>query len=119
MEGLERYPVNVRFPRELRNDLATLRAVAVPTPMGHTVPLAQVADIGIVKGPPAIKSENARRTAWIYVDLKTTDIGGYVQRARRRGRAGGDTSRRASPSSGRGSTSTWSGPTSGWWSWSR
>jgi Cu(I)/Ag(I) efflux system membrane protein CusA/SilA len=83
VEGLERYPINVRFPRELRNDLATLRAVAVPTPLGHTVPLAQVADIDISKGPPAIKSENARRTAWIYVDLTTSDIGGYVERARR------------------------------------
>jgi Cu(I)/Ag(I) efflux system membrane protein CusA/SilA len=83
VEGLERYPVNLRFPRELRNDLATLRSVAVPTPMGHTVPLAQVADIGISKGPPAIKSENARRTAWIYVDLTTGDIGGYVERAKR------------------------------------
>ncbi len=82
VEGLERYPVNVRFPRELRNDLEALRNVAVPTPMGHTVPLAQVADIQISKGPPAIKSENARRTAWIYVDLKTSDIGGYVERAR-------------------------------------
>jgi Cu(I)/Ag(I) efflux system membrane protein CusA/SilA len=83
VEGLERYPINVRFPRELRNDLATLRGVAVPTPMGHTVPLAQVADIDISKGPPAIKSENARRTAWIYVDLTTSDIGGYVESARR------------------------------------
>jgi Cu(I)/Ag(I) efflux system membrane protein CusA/SilA len=51
--------------------------------MGHSVPLAQVADIGISKGPPAIKSENARRTAWIYVDLTTSDIGGYVRRAQR------------------------------------
>jgi Cu(I)/Ag(I) efflux system membrane protein CusA/SilA len=51
--------------------------------MGHTVPLAQVADIGVSKGPPAIKSENARRTAWIFVDLDTSDVGGYVQRARR------------------------------------
>jgi Cu(I)/Ag(I) efflux system membrane protein CusA/SilA len=83
VEGLARYPVNVRFPRELRNDLATLRAVAVPTPLGHTVPLAQVADIDVAKGPPGIKSENARRTAWIYVDLTTGDIGGYVKRARR------------------------------------
>jgi Cu(I)/Ag(I) efflux system membrane protein CusA/SilA len=83
VEGLERYPINVRFPRELRNDLTALRAVAVPTPMGHTVPLAQVADIGVSKGPPAIKSENARRTAWIFVDLDTSDVGGYVQRARR------------------------------------
>jgi len=82
VEGLERYPVNVRFPRELRGDLVTLGEVAVPTPLGHTVPLAQVADLAITKGPPAIKSENARRTAWIYVDLTTSDIGGYVNRAR-------------------------------------
>jgi Cu(I)/Ag(I) efflux system membrane protein CusA/SilA len=84
VEGLERYPINLRFPRELRNDLVTLRSVAVPTPMGHTVPLAQVAEIDISKGPPAIKSENARRTAWIYVDLTTSDIGGYVERAKER-----------------------------------
>ena len=46
------------------------------------MPLASLADIKVVKGPPAIKSENARRTAWIYVDLKTSDVGGYVERAR-------------------------------------
>ena len=83
VEGLERYPVNVRFPRDLRNDIQALERVAVPTPTGHTVPLAQVATIGISEGPPAIKSENAKRTAWIYVDLKTSDIGGYVQDAKR------------------------------------
>jgi copper/silver efflux system protein len=82
VEGLERYPVNVRYPRELRDDLEALRAVTVHTPMGHSVPLGQVADIAITKGPPAIKSENARRTAWIYVDLTTSDVGGYVKRAR-------------------------------------
>jgi Cu(I)/Ag(I) efflux system membrane protein CusA/SilA len=82
VEGLERYPVNVRFPRELRNNLAKLRAVPVPTPMGHTVPLAQVATISVKKGPPSIKSENARRTAWIFVDIKTSDVGGYVEKAR-------------------------------------
>jgi Cu(I)/Ag(I) efflux system membrane protein CusA/SilA len=82
VEGLERYPVNLRFPRELRNDIEALSRVAVPTPLHHTVPLADVADITISKGAPAIKSENARRTAWIYVDLNTSDIGGYVERAR-------------------------------------
>jgi len=82
VEGLERYPVNVRFPRELRDDLDSLRSVAVPTPMGHTVPLGSLAKIEVAKGPPAIKSENARRTAWIYVDLKTEDVGGYVERAK-------------------------------------
>jgi len=82
VEGLERYPINLRFPRELRNDLPTLRSIGVPTPMGHTVPLAQVADVGVAKGPPVIKSENARRTAWVFVDLSTSDLGGYVKRAR-------------------------------------
>jgi len=82
VEGLERYPVNLRFPRELRSDLDKLGSVAVPTPMGHTVPLRAVADIGVKKGPPAIKSENARRTAWIFVDLKTSDVGGYVAAAK-------------------------------------
>ncbi len=82
VEGLERYPVNVRYPRELRNDLDKLGRTAVPTPLGHTVPLASVADLKVVKGPPAIKSENARRTAWIFVDLKTDDVGGYVRRAK-------------------------------------
>ncbi len=81
VEGLARYPVNVRYPRELRNDLEALRQVAVHTPMGHTVPLGQVADIAVSKGPPAIKSEDARPTAWIFVDLSTSDIGGYVRRA--------------------------------------
>ncbi len=83
VEGLERYPVNVRFPRELRNNVDKLRRVAVPTPMGHTVPLDSVADIAVVKGPPSIKSENARRTAWIYVDLKTADVGGFVKNAQK------------------------------------
>ncbi len=83
VEGLERYPVNVRYPRELRNNLEQLRQVAVPTPMGHTIPLGSVADIKVVDGPPAIKSENARPTAWIYVDLDTSDVGGYVERARK------------------------------------
>lgn len=82
VEGLERYPVNLRFPRELRGDLETLARVAVPTPMGHTVPLAQVADLSVTKGPPAIKSENARLTAWVFVDLDTSDVGGYVEHAR-------------------------------------
>ena len=83
VEGLERYPINVRYPRELRSDVEKLKRVSVPTPMGHAVPLAQVADISISKGAPAIKSENARRTAWIFVDLKTSDVGGFVEQAKK------------------------------------
>ena len=82
VEGLERYPISIRYPRELRSNIDELKRVAVPTPMGHAVPLAQVADIAIRKGAPAIKSENARRTAWVFVDLKTSDVGGYVERAK-------------------------------------
>ena len=82
VEGLERYPINVRYSRELRDDLAALPRVLVPTPMGHSVPLGQLAQIVVRDGPPMIKSENARRTAWIFIDLDTPDIGGYVRRAR-------------------------------------
>ncbi len=83
VEGLERYPINVRYSRELRDNLPALKRVLVPTPTGAQIPLAQLADIVIHKGPPAIKSENARRTAWIYVDLKNIDVGTYVQRAKK------------------------------------
>ena len=82
VEGLERYPVNVRYGRELRDDIQRLRRVLVPTPTGAQVPLAQLADIRIHKGPAGIKSENSRRTAWIYVDLRGVDVGTYVKNAK-------------------------------------
>ena len=82
VEGLERYPINVRYSRDLRSDVGALMRVLVPTPMGHSVPLGQLATIKFKKGPPAIKSENARRTAWIYVDLEGIDVGTYVQGAK-------------------------------------
>ncbi|MDP8203775.1 MAG: CusA/CzcA family heavy metal efflux RND transporter, partial [Candidatus Tenebribacter mawsonii] len=82
VEGLERYPINVRYPRELRNNIEKLERLTITSPKGYAVPLGQVADIKIVKGPPMIKSENARRTAWIYVDLKTSDVGGFVKMAK-------------------------------------
>ncbi len=82
VDGLERVPVTIRYPRELRDDVDDLGRIAVPTPMGHTVPLSQVADVRIRSGPPAIKSEDARRTAWIYVDTDVSDLGGYVARAK-------------------------------------
>lgn len=82
VEGLERYPVNVRYSRELRDDIDRLRRVLVATPTGAQVPLGQLAGFSIRKGPPGIKSENARQTAWIYVDLKGVDVGSYVERAK-------------------------------------
>ena len=82
VEGLERYPVNLRYQRELRDNIPALKRTLVSTPSGAQVPLAQLATIDIHKGPPGIKSENARKNAWIYVDLTTSDIGGWVERAK-------------------------------------
>ena len=82
VEGLERYPVNVRYPRGLRDDLPALRQVLVPTPSGAQIPLGQLATFRFASGPPMIKSENARPNAWVYVDLdEGADVGGYVQDA--------------------------------------
>jgi len=82
VEGLERYPVNLRYPRDYRNNLDALKRVLIHTPTGTQVPLEQVADIRLAGGPPGIKSEAARPNAWIYVDTTTSDIGGYVARAK-------------------------------------
>ena len=82
VEGLERYPVNLRYSRELRDNLTMLRRVLVPTPTGAQIPLSQLADLKIEKGPPSIKSENARPNAWIYVDLDGVDVGTWVGRAK-------------------------------------
>ena len=81
VEGLERYPVNLRYSRELRDDIDRLKRVLVPTQTGAQVPLAQLADFAIRKGAASIKSENSRQTAWIYVDLKGVDVGSYVRQA--------------------------------------
>ncbi|MEC9360112.1 MAG: efflux RND transporter permease subunit [Pseudomonadota bacterium] len=81
VEGLERYPVNLRYPRELRDNVDALKRVLLPTPGGAQIPLSLVAELQLRRGPPAIKSENARPNAWIYVDIEGSDIGGYVQRA--------------------------------------
>jgi Cu(I)/Ag(I) efflux system membrane protein CusA/SilA len=81
VEGLERYPVNVRYMRDYRDDVDALDRVLIPTPTGAQIPISQVAALAIHQGPPAIKTEDSRKTAWLYVDLDTSDIGGYVKRA--------------------------------------
>ena len=83
VEGLERYPVNVRYSRELRDNLSALKRVLIPTPSGAQIPLNYVADISTKKGPPVIKSENSRTTAWLYVDLRGIDVGTYVKNAKK------------------------------------
>ncbi|HWP66175.1 MAG TPA: CusA/CzcA family heavy metal efflux RND transporter [Candidatus Limnocylindria bacterium] len=84
VEGLERYPLNVRYPRELRDDLPALRRLLVTTPGGLAVPLGQLATLRITPGPPMIRSENAQRSAWVFVDIAGRDLGGYVAEARAR-----------------------------------
>ncbi len=83
VEGLERYPINVRYPRELRDSPSTLKEVLVASPSGAQVPLGQLAELVIRTGPPGIKTEGARPNAWVYVDLRGIDVGGWVERARR------------------------------------
>ncbi|MGB5986431.1 MAG: efflux RND transporter permease subunit [Desulfobacterales bacterium] len=81
VEGLERYPVNLRYGSELRDTPEKLRRILVPTPTGAQVPITQLADIRVVKGPPVVKSENARANAWVYIDITGIDVGRYVQAA--------------------------------------
>ena len=104
VEGRERYPVNIRYARELRGDIDSLKRVLVPVTMGNPggtpanpasggmpgssapaplqIPLGQLADIKIVPGPTAIKSEEGLLTSYVYIDFSGRDVGGYVQEAK-------------------------------------
>jgi Cu(I)/Ag(I) efflux system membrane protein CusA/SilA len=82
VEGLERFGVSVRYPRELRSTPEQIaREVLVPTPDGAMIPLGQIAQVRISKGAPAIRTENALLSAYIYVDTRESDLGGFVKRA--------------------------------------
>ena len=83
VEGLERYPVNLRFPREQRSDLESLRNLPIVTPGGAQVALGQIADIQIADGPPMLKSENGRLNGWTFVDIRDVDLGSYVAEAQK------------------------------------
>jgi len=83
VEGLQRYPVNLRYPRYVRDSLDQLKTLPIVTPAGQHIPLQAVADLRIEDGPPMIKSENARLNGWIYVDIKGVDLGTYVANARK------------------------------------
>jgi len=83
VEDLERYPVNLRYPRDYRNSLERLRSLPVITPRGEHIPLGQVADINVSGGPGVIRSENARLNGWIYIDIAGVDIGSYVKEAQK------------------------------------
>ena len=83
VEGLERYPVNVRYPQRVRDSVQQLRLLPIVTPDGARIALADVADVSVVDGPPVIKSENARPNGWTYIDIADRDLGSYVAEAQR------------------------------------
>jgi Cu(I)/Ag(I) efflux system membrane protein CusA/SilA len=83
IEGLQRFPINVRYPRELRDSLAKLRNLPVVTERGAQIPLQAVARLAIVDGPPMLKSENARLSGWVYVDIRGRDLVAVVSDAQR------------------------------------
>ncbi len=81
VEGLERYPVNLRYFQDYRENLPALRRVLIPTPTGAQIPMEQVADLKIHQGPPMIFSENARRATLVFVDIRNIDVGSYIKKA--------------------------------------
>ena len=83
VEGRERYPVNVRYLRDYRSDIASLQRTLVRTPAGTQVPMAQLADIRLLSGPGMIRDENGRLSGYVYVDVTGRDIGGYVHEAKK------------------------------------
>ena len=83
IEGRERYPINIRYPQRVRDSIQQLRLLPIVTPTGARIALADIADVRVADGPPAIKSENARLNGWIYVDIIGRDLGSYVAEAQR------------------------------------
>ena len=81
VEGLERYPVNLRYPRHTRDSIDKLMELPLVTPSGAHIPLSRVADIRVTEGPPMIKTENARLNGWTFVDIDHPDLGSYVTSA--------------------------------------
>jgi len=84
IEGRERYSVNVRYPRELRDDPEKLKRVLIATPSGAQIPISQVADIVVRTGPSMIRNENGMLAGYVYVDVTGVDIGSYVEKAKKK-----------------------------------
>jgi len=82
VEGLERYPINVRYPQDYRDSPEQLALLPVITPSGQRISLADLADVYVQDGPPGIKSENARLNGWAFIDIEGVDIGRYVEHAK-------------------------------------
>ncbi len=83
VEGLQRFPINIRYPRELRDSVDMLRVLPIVTDGGAITTLGAVADLVVTDGPPQIRSENARLNGWVYVDITGGDLGRYVAAAQR------------------------------------
>ena len=83
IEGRQRFPINVRYPREVRDSVDKLRALPIVTERGAQIPLSAVATLEIADGPPMLRSENARLTGWIYVDIRGRDLGSVVADAQK------------------------------------
>lgn len=81
IEGRERYPVNIRYPREIRDSIAKLQWLPVVTTSGATVPLGEIAQIKVDNGPEMIRSENAKLDGLVYIDINGSDLAGYVKKA--------------------------------------
>ncbi|HLE67055.1 MAG TPA: efflux RND transporter permease subunit [Burkholderiales bacterium] len=83
IEGRQRFPINVRYPREVRDSVEKLQTLPIVTERGAQIPLSAVAEIGVSDGPPMLRSENARLSGWIYVDIRGRDLGSVVADAQR------------------------------------
>ncbi|HEL9683128.1 TPA: efflux RND transporter permease subunit, partial [Legionella pneumophila] len=83
IEGRERYPVNLRYPQTDRDSVDKLKLLPIVTPSGAHIPLGEVANVAVENGPPVIKSEDAKLTGWILVDISDVDIGSYVANAQK------------------------------------
>lgn len=83
VEGLERYPIRLRYPQSYRDSIESISLLPLVTASGQRIALADVADVSIADGPPGIKSENARLNGWTFVDIKDVDVGSYVENAQR------------------------------------
>ena len=81
VEGLERYPINIRYPQKIRSSIDNLRNLPITTPQGARVALGDVATVEVTDGAPVIKSENARPTGWLFIDIAGRDLGSYVAEA--------------------------------------
>src|SRR6266487_2155849 len=81
VEGRERYSINTRYARDFREDIDALKRVLVPTPTGAQVPISLLADIKYKTGPPSVRSENGKLVGFVFVDVTTSDIDGYVRKA--------------------------------------